>query len=266
MSTPPEVLRYPVAPPPTTPRPFGLLSVATDGEGSPAAGPAPWERGVDYYSPNCNNTTGSLEGFCPVPDETEKELTPFDPVRVEGAPFTVTSGTICLAPNFDAEGEARAQLARGEEYRVEDVFFNAQLARPDVEDLGVATDVSYAVGALEAYAAEHYGAQPVLHVPTVILPSMFRDNLVVRDGNRIVTGWGTPVVVGAGYPQSVPATLLITGQVTLWRSEVFVNSDFNVRKNERLAIAERTYVVTADCLAARIEIPGCPDDGGEEEA
>lgn len=263
MSTPPEVLRYPVAPPPATPRPFGLLSVAVDGEGSPAAGPAPWERGVDYYSPNCDAATGSLEGFCPAPDETEKELTPFDPVRVEGVPFTVTSGTICLAPTFDAEGEAEAQLERGEGFRVEDQFFAAQLSRPDLVDLGAAPDVACALGALEAHAAVHYGARPVLHVPVILMPLLFRDQLVRVEGERIVTGWGTPVAVGAGYPQDDPATLLITGVVTMWRTEVFVNSDFNVRKNERLAIAERTYALAADCLAATVTVPGCP--GGETQ-
>lgn len=261
MSTPPEVLRYPVAPPPAAPRPFGLLSVAVDGEGSPAAGPAPWERGVDYYSPNCNAATGSLEGFCPAPDETEKELVPFDPVRVEGIPFTVTSGTICLAPSFDAEAEAEAQLARGEAFRVEDLFFAAQLARPDLVDLGESPDITCALGALEAYAAVHYGAQPVLHVPVILMPMIFRYARPVREGDRLVTGWGTPIAIGAGYPQTDPATLLITGAVTVWRTEVITNSDFNVRKNERLAIAERTYALTADCIAATVTIPGCP--GGE---
>ena len=262
MSTPPEALRYPVAPPSAVPRPFGLLSVAVEGEGSPAAGPAPWERGVDYYSPLCNRATGSLEGWCPEPD-FEKELVPFDPVRVEGAPFTVTSGSICTAPSFDAEVEAEVQLARGEAYRVEELFFAGQLTRPELADLGAASDIACALGALEAYAASHYGARPVLHAPVVLLPLLFRDRLVERDGERIVTGWGTPVAVGAGYPQSDPATLLITGQVTAWRTEPFTNSDFNVRKNERLAIAERTYVLTADCLAAAITVPGCP--GGETQ-
>lgn len=263
MSTPVGYIpRYEVSAPPVAPRPFGLLSVAVEGAGSPAAGPSPWERGVDYYSPLCDSRTGSLEGFCPESDETEKELTPFAPVRVEGGPFTVTSGTICTAPTFDAENEAEAQLNRGEAFRVEDRFFRHKADSTEMVDLGEAPDVVCAIGALEAYAARHYGGRPILHVPVILMPMLFRDQLARVDGDRLVTQWGTPIAVGAGYPQDTPTPILITGVVTMWRTEVFVNSDFNVRRNQRLAIAERTYVLTADCLAAGIVVPGCP--GGEE--
>lgn len=261
MSTPPEVIRYPVAPPPAAPRPFGLLSVAVDGSGSPGAGPAPWERGVDYYSPNCGAQGTTLDGYCPVPDETEKELTPFDPTRVEGAPFTVTSGTICTAPTFDAEAEARAQLARGEGYRVEDKFFEMQLARPDLEALGSVDDMACALGLLEGWAGASYVGRPVLHMPLLLMPLLFREHLARVEGDQIVTQWGTPIAAGAGYGDRDTTTILVTGVVTMWRTEVFVNSDFDVRKNERFAIAERTYVLTADCIAATVTVPGCP--GGE---
>lgn len=256
-------VRYPVSPPPAESRPFGLLSTAVDGAGSPASvdNPGPWERGVDYFSSLCNLNSGSLEGWCPL-DEPSKEITPFAPVRVEGVPFTVHSGATCGLATFDARGEATAQLERGEQFRVERVFWDQQSMRPDQVDLGTAVDHACGIGALEAYAAEHYGARPVLHVPVSLLPLLTRDYLVrPPEGDRLFTWWGTPVVVGAGYPQESPAQIMITGTVSVWRTAVVVEDFFDPRSNQQMALAERTYVLTADCLSAVITVPGCSEGG-----
>lgn len=266
MSTPlPPQLRFPVEAPPAQPRPYGLLSVAVEGAGSPAGDPAPWERGVDYYSPLCQMDTGSLEGWCPT---TDKDITPYDPVRVEGAPFTVTSGSFCTAPGFDAEQAALDQLRRGENFRAERIFWDEQMSRADLVDLQDGP-MACMVGALEAHAAEHYGANPVMHVPMILLPHMFEMRLLVADGNRLVTPWGTPVAAGAGYPnpdltEEGFAQILMTGQVTYWRTQPIVNSDFNPRNNQSTAVAERTYVITADCLAVTATVEVCilpPSEG-----
>ncbi|MGO1832801.1 MAG: hypothetical protein ACTH0M_11555, partial [Brevibacterium yomogidense] len=93
------------------------------------------------------------------------------------------------------------------------------------------------------------------------MPVLMAARLVVRDGDQLVTPWGTRVVVGAGYPgEPVDAELrlLVTGEVGVWRTEPVVTGDFDVRSNERTAIAERLYVLTADCLAAAVTVPACP--------
>lgn len=257
MSTPVGFIpRFEVSAPPVAPRPFGLLSVAAEGATPEASGV--FERGVTYWSTACDLTTGSLDGWCP---SGEKDVDPYAPVRVEGSPFVITSGVFCYAPTFDAESAARAQLGRGEQYRAEAIFWEQQATRLDVVELGKQPEAACALGVLEAHAAGHYGGSPVLHVPVRYMPVLVAARLVERDGDRMVTPWGTRVVVGAGYPgapDDAELTLLITGELGMWRSDVVTNADFDVRTNERLAIAERLYVLTADCLAASVTVPACP--------
>lgn len=260
MSTPVGyVPRFEVSAPPVAARPFGLFSVAAEGATLEDSGV--FERGAAYWSTACDLTTGSLDGWCP---SGEKEMEPFAPVRVEGSPFVITSGVFCYAPTFDAETAARAQLARGEQYRAENIFWEQQTTRLDLAELGQQSTAACALGVLEAHAARHYGGSPVLHVPVRYMPVLVAARLVQRDGDRMVTPWGTRVVVGAGYPGGSDATeltLLITGELGMWRSDVIANADFDVRTNERMAIAERLYVLTADCLAASVTVPACP--GGD---
>lgn len=253
--------RYEVAAPPVSPRPFGLLSTVAAGAGGLPVSPpdtGAFERGVGYWSTACDLTTGSLSGYCP---DGEKEITPYGPVHVEAEPVIVTSGVVCNSPAFDAETEALAQLGRGEAYRVEVHFWERQTARPDLVDLGAQPGPECALGVLEAHAAHHYAGSPVLHVPVRYMPVLMAARLVVRDGDRLVTPWGTRVVVGAGYPgepDDAEVQLLITGEVGVWRTEPVVTGDFDIRSNERTAIAERLYVMTGDCLAASVTVPACP--------
>jgi len=274
VSTPPipgTDVRFTVAPPAAQPRPFGLPSQAAEGAPPPAG---TFERGVEYWSPNCNLETGSLDGFCPV-EGSDKEFTPFRPVRVTGAPRTVHSGTVCTQPGFDSRQEALAQLSRGDQYRLEQVFWRDQLAREDLHTVPTPPDgdtqLACALGLLESWAAGHYAGRPVLHVPVRLVPEMTRQHMLVRTATGLETTWGTPVVAGAGYSDPavdpVPTTtpVLITGQVTLWRSNPFANSDVDHATNEHLGIAERTFVATADCLAAVVNLPTCaptPPPGG----
>lgn len=248
--------RYEVAAPTAAPRPFGLLSLAVQ-----AAGGAPataYKNGVRYWSEMCDLNTGSLEGFCP---DGEKEITPYAPVPVEGAPFLVTSGVVCVAPNFAAGDRATAHLGRGEQHRAETIFWEQQTIRPDLVDLGAAPTPDCALGKLEAHAAKNYAGAPVLHVPTRYLPVLVAHQQVTRAGDRLETVWGTRVVVGSGYPgdpDDETLTLLLTGEVGIWRTTPVATEDFDTRTNERSAVAERLYVLTADCLAAAITVPACP--------
>ncbi|WP_062214593.1 hypothetical protein [Streptomyces sp. NBRC 109706] len=274
MTTPVDyMVRHQVAAPPAAPRLYGLLSVAVEaeesgtvaeeGEGSGADAPAPWERGVEYYSPLCNMETGSLEGWCPTGDRV---LSPFRPVRVEGAPVTVTSGSVCVAPTFDAEQAAREQLERGEEYRIEQEWWDRAIAQAPMVAPGP-MPLDCAIGRLEGMATRVYGGQPVLHVPRQLLPQLFRHNLAQRttDGAQLETPWGTPIAAGAGYAldtvDAEDTLVLLTGQVTVWRTSPIATGHFEARSNERIGEADRIYVVTADCLALSAAVPNCPGGG-----
>lgn len=247
--------RYEVVAPTATPRPFGLLSLAVEAPGG--APDLAYRQGVRYWSEMCDLDTQSLEGYCP---DGTKDITPYKPVPVEGAPFLITSGVVCTAPGFDARERAIAHLSRGEQYRAEDVFWQAQLDRDDRVNLGESASPDCALGKLEAHAANTYAGSPVLHVPVRYLPVLAKQNLLVRSGSRLETPWGTRIVAGSGYPAATTAetiTLLLTGEVGIWRTEVIANDDFDTQTNERSAIAERLYVMTADCLAATITVPVC---------
>lgn len=265
MTTPVDyVVRHQVVAPPATPRLYGLLTVAVEGEGSGADAPAPWERGVEYYSPLCDMETGSLEGWCPTGD---KVVTPWQPVRVEGVPITVTSGSVCVAPTFDAELAALEQLERGEGYRVEQEWWDHTVTQAPMVAPGP-MPLECAIGRLEGAAAQVYGGQPVLHVPRHLIPQLFRLGLAQQapGGTQLATPWGTPIAAGAGYAldqvDAEDSLILLTGQVTVWRTVPIVNGHFEARSNERMAIAERTYVITADCLALSAAVPNCPGGGG----
>ncbi|MER6610210.1 hypothetical protein ABT282_30950 [Streptomyces sp. NPDC000927] len=254
-------VRHPVNSPPVVARRFGLLSVATEAEGSPApvGERVPFARGVDYYSDLCNVKTGSLEGWCTQDYDDDIDLDGYAPVRVEGKPHTVTSGAVCVAPAFDAEAAALKQLGIGEAWRAEQLFFQERMSSDDTRWLRSASEASAAIGSLEWWAAKHYGGQPVLHVSTMLIPKLFRERLAVRVGDRIETPWGTPISVGAGYTDELPNVILMTGQVFFWRTDPFVTKDFHARKNEQVALAERTYVFTSDCLSVAIETALCPE-------
>lgn len=266
------VPRTPVPPPVVTPRRYTLLGsipeAAGDREGR-------WERGVDYYSQNCNQVTSYVDGWCPPTDDLgevedwEKPIERFAPQRVEGAPFTVTSGVDCQSPVFPSQEEAEAALARGEDLQVEQRFWAQQMAREDLDQVetGRVLGLDEAVGFLEEEAAVRYRGQLFIHVPVRALTHLAALDIVTVDRNVLRTPYGSIVIPAAGYRgglgpagAAVPAGgwwLLGTGQPVYRRSEVFSHEAFDVATNRRGAVAERTYVITADCVALAVQAQPC---------
>lgn len=274
MTTPPTtfVPRTPVPAPVVTPRRYTLLGSIPE-----AAGDADgrWERGVDYWSSNCNQRTGLVDGWCPPTDEEgnpedwDKPIDGYAPTRVEGVPFTVTSGVDCQSPVFQATTEAEAALARGEDLQVEQKFWATQMARPDLVELapGTVLGIDDAIALLEEEAAVRYAGQIFIHVPVRALAHLASRDLVSPDRNVLRTAYGSIVIPAAGYKdgrgpadKAPPANgwwVLATGQPVYRRSEVFAHEAFDVKANRRGAIAERTYVFTADCLALALQSGRC---------
>ncbi|MFI7278520.1 hypothetical protein [Streptomyces sp. NPDC049879] len=275
MTTPPTVFvpRTPVQAPVVTPRRYTLLGSIPE---APGDADGRWERGVDYWSSNCNLRTGYVDGWCPPTNEAgevedwDKEVQRFDPTRVEGAPFTITSGVDCQSPVFPAPAEAEAALARGEDLQVEQRFWAMQMAREDLVELhpGDVVGLDDAIGYLEEEAAVRYAGQVFIHVPIRALVHLAQLQIVTVDRNVLRTPYGSIVIPAAGYKDqtgpagaAAPANgwwLLATGQPVYRRSEVFSHEAFDVKTNRRGAIAERTYVITADCLAMAIQAAPCP--------
>ncbi|MFJ4960252.1 hypothetical protein [Streptomyces sp. NPDC088739] len=266
------VPRTPVPPPPPAPPRYTLLGAisqgTTDREGH-------WQRGVEYYSTSCNRSTGYVDGWCPPvdddgnPTDWDKPVEAFNPSRVEGVPFTITSGVECHSPVFAAQTEAEAALARGEDLQVEQRFWAHQMQRPDLVEIqpGVAVGLDEAIGYLEEEAAVRYTGQIYIHVPIRAVSLLGALRLVSPDRNVLRTTYGSVVVPGAGYKDQTgpggkakPASgwwFLATGQPVYRRSEVFAHEAFEPRSNRRGSIAERTYVITGDCVALAIQAAPC---------
>ena len=182
---------------------------------------------------------------------------------VEGAPFQVYESNECVTLGFD-EGLARAtrRLSLHEQWHVER-HVDATVFRTDVEVLngGNALELLAAIGLLEDVIADRYGGIGVLHVARDVYPYFLRDNLIRRDAARNRTPLDNLWAIGAGYsntsPAGVPAPdgqawVYATGPVTARRSNVFSREEFNRERNIRLAVAERVFALTFDCLRVAV--------------
>ncbi|WP_414167174.1 hypothetical protein ACMATS_06075 [Streptoverticillium reticulum] len=286
MTTPTPVLRprYQVPPPPVVPaKRFSLLSAAQVVD----EGGTLWQEGVEYYSDACNLETGFVDGWCPpVPvdehgNELEKAIESFSPVKVTADPFTITSGIACQSPVFAAIDQARRLLERGEDLQVERQFWRQQMCRTDVHLVGKdkVLGLDDLIALIESHAAAHYAGQLFIHVPVRALVYLKQYRTSDQYGPLWRTGYGSVIVPGAGYvglggpntagpgepckPEPPPGDddpwfwVLATGQVQIRRSDTFAHEAFDTKKNRRGAIAERTYVISADCYAAAGKADPC---------
>lgn len=184
------------------------------------------------------------------------------PVIVEGLPFLVFDGIRC--PGMTAE-EARTRaeqrLAHNEQALVETQFHNTVL-RDDTQTLATGVALTRAIGLLEDYIAETFGGIGVIHVPREFGALVTSEDMVRRDGARLRSPMDNVFAFGAGYPNVSPAGvaaavntgwIYATGPVVARRSEVQVRDSFDQRFNTRFAIAERSYVITAECPRAAVQ-------------
>ncbi|MEV6399976.1 hypothetical protein AB0M39_35180 [Streptomyces sp. NPDC051907] len=269
MSTPTPGRTWVDSAPPIEPYRYGLFSVASfqDGVG-------PWQaRGVEYFTDACAQG-GYVIGSCPAPvgddgDTTHDKPLAQGPYLAEGSdPFTVYARSECNAVGFeDPVGDARRRLGLIEEREAEE-FFSAHVlgaedpVLPNDDD---ALTLKRAVGVLEQHAARNYGGAPTLHTPRWTNP-YFNDRRLLEDpdvtGAPLLTRLGSRVVFGGSYlddpftPDTPAAAdtfwLVATGSVRGWRSDAFVNETFTPETNLRMALAERTYALDADCYRAAV--------------
>lgn len=188
--------------------------------------------------------------------------------HVDGpGPFTVYARAECNAVGFnDPSDLATERVAMVENREVERYFSRFVLgavgARLPLGTTGVG--IKQALGALEADAGIWYGGAPVLHAPRWTNPYFEDRNLLQpnRDTQPIRrTHLASKTSFGSYFDNpfapAVPPTdgqfwLVATGYVRAWRSEVFVNETFTTATNLRAAIAERTYLLDADCYRAAV--------------
>lgn len=285
MSTCPPLL---VAPPPTEAFAGGLFSVArfpelpSDGNGNR------WECGIEYEAETCAKPVG-WTAVCPPAVPEDKPATLQFPL-VEGKSFTVVLGVTCPLVGYsleEFERRVRAAFVLCDQTAVEEIFWtgseeNNSLAGtvetpsdcfvPAGATTAAPLSIVGGIAAIEKHMRSNYCGTPVIHAPVDVSAFAAAQQQVIGAPGRQTTALGSRWAFGGGYavntgPDGTPAPdgvawLYGTGQINIWRSEVFVNPDdlryaFNTRTNDVLVYAERQYIVTAEpcaCVAVPVDL------------
>lgn len=208
-----------------------------------------------------NTTSGSSTAEITVPWWTHPVKTIDGGMGLVTAdPFTVYAGVTCPPVGLPDLAEiARTRLVRTEQQQAEQHLWNQQLNTGDPENLtpGGPVPAHRAVGLLEDHTATALGGIGVIHAPRTLSGLFDTAGLVNRDGPVQRTQLDTPVAFGAGYPEpdSGGVRVYATGPVVVRRTEIFVpaterTGGLNTATNSTFIVAERTYVVTLDCVHA----------------
>jgi hypothetical protein len=266
----------PVTAPSRTAHPYGLGSVFGWRTGDR------WEAGVTWSSLPCEPVLGRSGAACldDVSDTIPGLPKPIDqaggPALGEATPFQVFGLYRCLSVGVsisDAQGWAEAALIAGEETRAEQALWTGDLGNvPNLSgangydapvDVGTFTDPVEALAIVEQSLALNIGLG-VIHMSTAMATRLAR-YLDPRGGRMYTRAVGTPVVVGAGYPDgAVVGTAPLFG----YRGEIFDNSNrvgdlLDRAYNYMNAIAERTVLVGFDpCPVYKADVTIAAPTGG----
>jgi hypothetical protein len=263
-------IRHLVTPPIATPRRFGLFSQVeirtpqVDQTGIDQH----WRLGVRWQSQNCAETKITTSD-CLVDGETTESGNEKDPdgyceVR-EFSPFTVyayNDDDIPGATLAQHEANAIARLVNDEQRSVEVQVWADILAEAGAPgDLTMFT-AKQGLGALEATWAAQYGITPVVHMS--VAAATVLGECLYREGGRLFTYSGTPVIIGGGYGSATDtpdtATIALTGPMIMYRGEINTQANAVAKATNQVSIiAERDYVVGWDCNAYAVTISLCHD-------
>ena len=228
-----------VAPPPVSPRLFGLFSVV----GAFREG-ARFQQGVEWEQrPLDTAKTVAFDDLC----QQVVNESGVGRVFEDAVAFRVTHGVECTPVGEDAaemEARAVARLVSWEEKDVEHTVWSS--ATPKLVDGSAAVvDDDVAIAQAEAHAAS-WNMQGVIHMPVGVAARMADKGLVKVNGRQLTTKMLTPVVAGAGYDTP---HLVVTGAVFIYRSEAYTDAAFDMGMNNREVFASRDYLVGFDTVS-----------------
>lgn len=213
------------------------------------------------------------------PEVAEERLKTFERglPQVQGVAFGVVDGISCFTLSGRTEQElmaiARERLAIHEQHTVERVFWERELGGlgPAAVTVlpppsGTAWHLSQGVGALEDAIADQSGAVGIIHAPRAVATAADARGIVHTQGPQLITALANVWAFGAGYSNNGPngaaapaghAWLYSTGAVVIRRTPVQVMAALSHSTNERQVLAERDYVLTADCpaYAVLVQLP-----------
>jgi hypothetical protein len=230
--------------PAVVPHPYGLFSVATPASpGDHAMVGFQWESWA-CINPNTITDPCINGGAAPGPKEFEK-----CPNTNSYKPITVYLGIKRTGQSLDV-GQTQVQrvFEDAEETAVERHLWD--LLNIDVTE-AAAMSPAGALSVVEEQLGDGYMGTGVIHMSRGTAVRLGPE--LVRNGSRIETIIGTPVVVGAGYVAGGP-TIYGTGALAVVRGDLEVVSAWNMSINDELILAERTYVVGWDCFATGVKV------------
>lgn len=262
-----------------TPVPYGLFSVLTprpEGDGR-------WQNGIRWEPLTCSAASG-LGPDCDA--EAAIGFPKGFPVGAgigDAEPFAVYGAYRCSPIGHDltwAQERAMMHLIAREESAAENALWTGALgnlpviaAGADELNGGVAADPVDAVGLLEDWLADNYGSLGVIHMTRRAAVSAVASLAVQREGNRLVTAVGTPVVAGQGYPGTSPSGaapaageswMYATPALLGYRSDIISPTNrpgdlLDRGTNDMHGMAERMYLIGFDpCGTAGVEVTlGC---------
>lgn len=271
---PPSNIRQYVEAIPGTPLPHGLVSAATVVEAT-----NPHEMlGVEWEPLTCGmagTTDWCVDGEGEGEGEGDGEKD-FDQPGVETAgPVTVYYGTRCPPVGIgfeDARNRATAGLLLGEQKALESWFWTNVLSVRIEEDLTPPSGpipIVPALGMLEQHLAENYAGVGVIHAPVGLgawIPRLRHEGarLTTKVGNRVVLGAGYGISVGAINYETNVAWLYASGPVILRREPSPTtlpgneSESVNIVVNDRVILAERTWVPAVECTVQAIRVDITP--------
>ena len=257
--------------------PYGLFSVLVP---RPQSDDLHWMNGIEWEPLTCSPVSGTgidCEDALGLP----KSFADGGGVG-DATAFNVYGSYQCSPVGrtiTEAQERATLHLLSREEAGVENALWTGALGNtPNLQgatDLtsGTAVDVVDGIGQLEDFLATEYGSLGVIHMTRSGLITATAALAVVRDGQRMVTQGGTPVVAGAGYPGTSPAAaapdagetwMYATPALFGYRSDVITSSNrdgdlLDRGTNDLFAVAERAYVLGwDDCGVAAVNVTqGC---------
>ena len=178
------------------------------------------------------------------------------PTLVNGAQFAVYLGGACKPLSSDVEDDVSRVFDLRESRGVEKQF--------EVRILGSGTAVTpapvttaHALAIMENALGDNYAGVGTIHMSPLLATLYLGEQLLVETGGKFYTKLGTKVVVGTGYTSN---NLYGTGDVTVYRSAKTLVPAPDMANNVTNVLAERSYVVVADCVT--LKMVGIPMPAG----
>lgn len=227
------------------PLPYGLFSVVSLAEVSEDR----WENGVVWQALACADPTNVVVGDCDAPEGFPKVFPDAPWAEGEADAFTVYAPYKCNPIGGGslqtAQDNAREILRLREEAQVESRIWTSITTGATALAGGSPKE---ALAQAEQWIAENYGSLGVIHMSRYV--AVFFKGLIEAKGNQMQTILGTPVVVGAGYPDESP-TLVATPAMFGYRSDIFESTSrpgdlLDRSVNTLFGIAERSYLIGID--------------------